>query len=122
MSKINHNISLAEKRKRRVRGKIQGTAQRPRLTIYKSNKNTYLQAINDETGVTIASSNNLALKKSGEKLAGTKIEQAVLIAKNLYTQLKDKKINALRFDRGSYKYHGRLKAVAEELRKSGIEV
>jgi large subunit ribosomal protein L18 len=122
MPKINQNVTLAEKRKRRVRGKISGTAERPRLTIFRSNKNTYLQVINDETGETLASSNNLGLAKSGKKLTGTKVEQAIEITKDLFKQLKSKKVNALRFDRGSYRYHGRLKAVAETLREAGIEV
>ena len=122
MPKINQHETLVEKRKKRVRDKLRGTADRPRLTIFRSNINTYLQVINDEAGTTLASSNNLQMKKSGEKLAGSKMEQAVLIAQDLYKQLKSKKINALRFDRGSYRYHGRLKAIAETLREAGIEV
>lgn len=122
MPKINQNLTLAEKRRRRVRGKISGTAERPRLTIFRSNKNTYLQVIDDEAGKTLASANNLQMKKVGAKLSGSKMDQAVAIAQDLYKQLKSKKINALRFDRGSYKYHGRLKAVAEALREAGIEV
>lgn len=122
MPKINQNLTLAEKRRKRVRGKIRGTSERPRLTIFRSNENTYLQVIDDEAGKTLASSNNLQMKKAGAKLTGTKMNQAVEIAKDLYKQLKSKKINALRFDRGSYRYHGRLKAVAETLREAGIEV
>lgn len=122
MSRINHNQSLAEKRKKRVRGKISGTAARPRLTVYRSNKYTYLQVINDESGKTLAAANDLNMVKEGEKLTGTKIEKAVLIADNLVKKLKSKKITALKFDRGSYKYHGRLKVVAEKLRQAGIEV
>lgn len=122
MPKINQNVTLAEKRKRRVRGKISGTAERPRLTIFRSNKNTYLQVIDDQSGVTLAASNNLSMTKAGKKLVGTKVEQAIEITKDLFKQLKSKKVNALRFDRGSYRYHGRLKAVAETLREAGIEV
>lgn len=122
MQKINQNISLAEKRARRVRSKISGTAERPRVTVYRSNKFTYLQVINDETGETLAAANDLSLTKAGVKLEGTKTENAVLITTELAKQLKAKNITALRFDRGSYRYHGRLKSVAEALRKSGIEV
>jgi large subunit ribosomal protein L18 len=122
MPKINQNISLAEKRKKRVRGKISGTMERPRITVFRSNKNTYLQVINDETGVTLASSNDLSMVKAGAKLAGTKMEKAVLITQDLIKQIKNKKIKALKFDRGSYRYHGRLKAVAQALREAGIEV
>jgi len=122
MPKINQNVSLAEKRKRRVRGKISGTSERPRITVFRSNKNTYLQVINDETGVTLASSNDLSIKKAGGKLVGSKMEKAVLITQDLIKQIKNKKIKALKFDRGSYRYHGRLKAVAQTLREAGIEV
>lgn len=122
MTKINQNVSLVEKRKRRVRGKISGTAMRPRVTIFRSNKNTYLQVIDDEVGKTLAFSNDLSMIKAGSKLAGTKMEKAVLVTKDLIKQIKNKKIKALKFDRGSYRYHGRLKAVAETLRGAGIEV
>lgn len=122
MPRFNHGETLAEKRKKRVRGKIFGTSERPRLTVFRSNKNTYLQVINDEAGQTVAAANNLSLEKAKVKLTGTKIEQAVTIAKHLAKQLADKKIKAIRFDRGSYKYHGRLKAIADHLREAGIEV
>ena len=122
MTRFNHNETLAQKRRKRVRGKIFGTSERPRLTVFRSNKNTYLQVIDDSAGKNLASANNLSMEKAGEKLKGSKIEQAVLIAQDLAKKLKSKKITALRFDRGSYKYHGRLKAVAEQLRQSGIEV
>jgi large subunit ribosomal protein L18 len=101
MPKINQNVSLAEKRKRRVRGKISGTTERPRITVFRSNKNTYLQVINDESGKTLASSNNLSILKAGSKLAGTKMEKAVLITQDLIKQIKNLKIKALKFDRGS---------------------
>lgn len=122
MQKINQNLTLAEKRARRVRAKVRGTAQRPRLTVYRSNKYTYLQVIDDEAGKTLASANDLSVKKVDVKVDGKKIENAVVVAQELAKQLKAKKITALRFDRGSYRYHGRLKAVADTLRETGIEV
>lgn len=122
MPKINQNVSLAEKRKRRVRSKLSGTSSRPRVTVFRSNKNIYLQVINDETGETLAASNDLSMVKAGKKLTGTKTEKAVLIAQDLVKQIKKKKIDALMFDRGSYRYHGRLKAIAEVLREAGIKV
>lgn len=122
MQKINQNLTLAEKRARRVRAKVRGTAQRPRLTVYRSNKYTYLQVIDDEAGKTLASANDLSVKKTDVKVDGKKIENAVVVAQELAKQLKAKKITAIRFDRGSYRYHGRLKAVADTLRETGIEV
>jgi len=105
-----------------VRGKLTGTAQRPRLSVFRSNKNIYLQVIDDEAGKTVVVANDLNLKKSGEKLIGTKSEKAALIAKSLVGKLKNKKVKVVKFDRGSHRYHGRLKIVAEELRSAGIKV
>lgn len=122
MPKINQHLTLAEKRARRVRGKISGTAERPRLTVYRSNKYTYLQVIDDQAGKTLVAANDLSIAKAGAQVKGKKIERATIVAQELAKQLKSKKISALKFDRGSYRYHGRLKAVAETLREAGIEV
>jgi large subunit ribosomal protein L18 len=122
MPRINHNLTPAQKRKSRVRGKLMGTAERPRLSVFRSNKNIYLQVIDDEAMKTLAAANDLSLKKSGEKLAGTKSEKAVLVTKDLIKKMKNKKVGAVKFDRGSHRYHGRLKVVAEELRSAGIKV
>lgn len=122
MQKIKQNLTLAEKRARRVRGKISGTAERPRLTVFRSNKYTYLQVIDDQAGETLAAANDISVKKAGVKLDGKKLENAVTVAQELFKQLKTKKISAIKFDRGSYRYHGRLKAVADALREAGIEV
>ncbi|MCL4208230.1 50S ribosomal protein L18 [Patescibacteria group bacterium] len=122
MQKIKQNLTLAEKRARRVRSKISGTAERPRLTVFRSNKYTYLQVIDDQAGKTLAAASDVSVKKAGVKLDGKKMENAVVVAQELFKQLKTKKISAIRFDRGSYRYHGRLKAVADALREAGIEV
>lgn len=120
---ITHNQSRAVKRKQRVRAKIHGTAERPRLTVFRSNQFTYLQAIDDDKGVTVAASNELNMAK-GKKggLTGTKKERAEQVAAALATKLKEVKVSKLAFDRGSYTYHGRLQVVADALRKAGIEV
>lgn len=123
MPNINHNLSVAEKRKRRVRAKLHGTALRPRLTVHKSNKYVYLQAVNDETGVTVASANDVAIRKAvtkGQEV--TKTAAAVQATQAMLESLKKAKVKALVFDRGQYKYHGRVKAVAQALRDGGIEV
>lgn len=119
----------ADKRKKRVRGKIFGTALRPRLTVFRSNAHTYLQVINDEQGVTLAAASDLgrtgkkaAVKKDRQALAGTKSERSAQLAKEIVSELKSKKVNKLVFDRGSYRYHGRLKVIADTLRSEGIEV
>jgi large subunit ribosomal protein L18 len=117
MTKINHNKTKAEKRTRRVRAKVRGTAERPRLNVFRSNKNISLQVINDEAGKTIAAASSLT-----EKVKGNKTEQAREIAKILVTKLKTAKVTKLVFDRGGYKYHGRVRAVAEAMREAGMNV
>jgi len=119
MSRIDHNATLAEKRKRRVRAKLFGSAERPRLTVFRSNRFMYLQVIDDAEGKTLAAATD---QSKTVKKTGTKIESAKAIAKKLFDKIKKSKIEALVFDRGSYKYHGRVKAVVEELRELGIKV
>ncbi len=120
--RIDRTKSLADRRRTRVRSKLFGTAVRPRVSVLRSNKYISVQVINDDTGSTVASVTELSLLKAKEKLVGTKTEKAVLITQKLVAQLKDKKITKLCFDRGQYRYHGRVKAVAETLRQAGLEV
>ncbi len=115
--KVNHKITLAARRKIRIRSKVQGTAERPRLSVFRSNKSVYLQVINDEVGKTLAAASSHGMKK-----AGVKIETAKTVAKELAEKLKKAKVTKLVFDRGSYKYHGRVRAVAETLREQGLEM
>lgn len=120
MSKIKHNLSVKQKRKNRVRINLHGTAARPRLNVLRSNKYFYLQAINDDLGKTIAAVSDA--DKDHQKATGTKTEKAVKIAQDLAQELKKKKIKKLVFDRGQYRYHGRVKAVAEALREAGLKL
>lgn len=119
MSNINHFSTLAEKRKNRVRKKITGTQERPRLTVFRSNRHISLQVIDD-----VAEKTLLGITDMGKtaKFTGTKTERTVQLAQELLSKLKTKKINALVFDRGSYRYHGRVKAVAETIREGGIDI
>jgi large subunit ribosomal protein L18 len=107
------------KRQQRIRAKIVGTPARPRLTVFRSNEHLSLQVIDDSIGKTLASANDLAKDK---KIAGTKSERALAISKTLLEALKKKKIDSLVFDRSYYKYHGRIKVVAETLREGGIKL
>lgn len=99
---------------------MSGTATHPRLSVYRSNKHLYLQAIDDQAGKTMASANDKKLTAAEQKK--TKSEQASAVAVLIAKQLKTKKVDAVIFDRGAYKYHGRVKAVAEGLREAGIKV
>ena len=105
-------------RKIRVRAKIKGTLDKPRLSVYRSNRFIYAQVIDDTKGKTIVgvSEKNLSLKEKTKKTDKSK-ELGLLIAKKVL----DKKIKEVVFDRGSYKYHGRVKAVAEGARQGGLK-
>lgn len=120
MRTMTHNTTSTQRRAMRVRGKMQGTADRPRLTVYRSNKHTYLQVIDDVAGVTIAAATEHMLDAKQAK--STKTERAVALAQLIVDQLKSKKVTKLCFDRGSYRYHGRVRAVADTLRNGGIQV
>ncbi len=105
------------KRKLSVRKKLHGTAQRPRLSVFRSNKHIYLQLINDDTGRSLLGATDAGDEKEYQ---GTKTEKAIAVAKDLAKQMQAENINQIIFDRGPYKFHGRVKAVAETLRQEGI--
>lgn len=107
------------KRQARVRGKIVGTSERPRLVVTRSNRHMLLQVIDDSNGKTLAASSDVM--KTG-KAVGTKTERGIKAAQELLETLKKKKIEKLVFDRSYYKYHGRVKAVADTLREGGINL
>lgn len=121
MPTIKHNLTKVAKRKLRVRSKLHGNAERPRVTVFRSNKYIYLQAIDDTTGTTIASAHDVSVSKE-KNATGTKTERATQAAVALATALKKQKVTAAVFDRGAYKYHGRVSAVAQALREQGIKV
>ncbi len=98
----------------RIRNKIKGSAARPRLSIYRSNKAIYCQLIDDQEGRTLAQAN------SGEVVASTKVEQAKKVGELLAERAKKNQVSYIRFDRGGYLYHGRVKALAEGARESGL--
>lgn len=107
-----------EKRHRRVRAKIYGTEERPRLCVFKSNKHIYAQIINDEKGFTLASASDLEIK---DLKKDKKIDLAQKVGELIAKKAKDKKIETVVFDRGGFRYHGRVKTLAEEARKQGLQ-
>ena len=106
------------KRHTRVRGKISGTPERPRLNVFRSNANIYAQIIDDVNGVTLASASTL--EKEFEGATGN-AEAAKKVGLKLAERAKDKGISAVVFDRGGYIYHGRVAALAEGAREGGLE-
>ncbi len=105
------------RRHRRIRGKVVGTAERPRLAVFRSNKGIFAQLIDDRTARTLAAASWLDFR--GFK--GDKTEQAAAVGEKLGKTAKAAGITACVFDRGGYLYHGRVKALAEGARKGGLE-
>ncbi len=115
---MNNSQYKSEKRARRhakIRSKISGTAERPRLSVFRSNTSIYAQLINDETGETLASASDVKESK------GTNIERATQVGKAIAEAAKAKKITEVVFDRGGYLFAGRVKALAEAAREAGLK-
>ncbi len=107
--------------RRRIREKIQGTPERPRVHVFKSNVYIYTQVIDDDGGVILAAASTLE-KSFREKSKNLKNKEACgLLGKMIAERLKKKKINRVVFDRGIYPYHGRIKTLADAMREEGIQ-
>ena len=106
------------RRHKRVRGKVSGTPERPRLNVFRSETNIYAQIIDDSKGVTLVSASSL---DKGFVREGTKTEVAKKVGEALAERAKAKGISAVVFDRGGYLYHGRVKALAEGAREGGLQ-
>lgn len=109
---------VRKKRHARVRSKISGTTLKPRLNVYRSNKNIYAQIIDDTQGVTLVSASTM--DKGFENLNGN-VEAAKTIGETIAKKAAEKNIKNVVFDRGGYLYHGRVKALAEAARENGLE-
>ncbi len=111
------------RRHRRIRAAIKGTALKPRLSVFRSNKHISLQLVDDEKRKTIVSATDATAKKSKTKIKTkmTKTESAFNVGKTLAELAKKKKIRYVIFDRGGYDYHGRVKAAAEGARAGGLK-
>ena len=115
-------LTKAKRRQRiryRIRRKIKGTAERPRLSIFRSNKGIYGQLVDDVNGVTLASASTL---ESGASTEGTKTEQSKAVGQKLAERAKEAGIDTAVFDRAGYLYHGRVKAFAEGAREGGLRL
>lgn len=114
---MNSKLIREKKRAVRIRKKIVAVSSRPRLTVFRSNKYFYAQIIDDKKGITLVTANDTVWDK---KLAAGKIARAEEVGKMLADKAKEKKITKVVFDKGAYKYHGRVKAFAESARQSGL--
>ncbi len=115
---------LRNRRRARVRSKVMGTSERPRLAVFRSNKYIYAQLIDDIKGVTLVATNSSKTKASGKSKKTespfTKVLSAQAVGEAIGTLAKDKKITKVVFDRGGYRYTGRVKAVADGARSAGL--
>jgi large subunit ribosomal protein L18 len=107
--------------KLRIRKKVSGTSDIPRVSVFRSNKEIYAQVIDDLNGVTILSASSKE-KEVASKTKIKKLEQASLVGKLLAAKCKEKGISSVVFDRGGYKYHGRVKSLADAARESGLKI
>lgn len=107
-----------KRRRDRVRRKLRGTPERPRLSVYRSNKYIYAQVIDDTEGVTLAAASSQEPDLRADRL---NVETAAKVGTIVADRAKDVGVSTVVFDRGSYKYHGRLKALADAAREAGLE-
>lgn len=110
-----------KRRHRRVRGRLSGTAERPRLNVYRSLENMYAQVIDDEQGHTLVSASSNDKEIASECEGKNKTEAAAIVGKTVAERAKAAGISTVVFDRGGFRYHGRVKALAEAAREAGLE-
>jgi large subunit ribosomal protein L18 len=118
ITKLDKNASR-KKRHARVRAKLSGTAARPRLNVFRSNKHLYAQLIDDMSGVTLASASTMEKDLNLESTSN--VEAAKLVGELVAKRAVEKGISAVVFDRGGYLYHGRIQALADAARENGLQ-
>ena len=116
MNRITHKINNFKLRKHRVAARIRGTAERPRLAVFVSNRHIVAQIINDDTKKTIAHASTVGIPTKG-----TMTDKAELIGAEIAKKAKAAKVSSVVFDRSGKLYHGRVKALADSARKAGLE-
>ena len=109
-----------QKRHARVRKRVAGDAERPRLSVYRSNKNIYVQVVNDEVGHTLAAASTLDASLRADK-KGANVDGAVAVGKLIAERAKAAGVTKVVYDRGGYLYHGRIKALADAAREGGLD-
>jgi large subunit ribosomal protein L18 len=121
VGRLEQKTRTHKSRRRRIRGKIQGTAKRPRFAVFRSTRHIYAQIINDELGLVLASASTMDRQLRGSIKSGGNADAAREVGKLLAQRAVEKDIGAVAFDRGGFKYHGRLKALAEAAREGGLK-
>lgn len=113
----NKKLERRQRVRRGIRGKINGTAERPRLSVFRSNRHIYAQLIDDRAGRTVAAASSLDEGLDGQ----SPIDISKAVGQNLATRARESGIEAVVFDRNGYRYHGRVKALAEGAREGGLQ-
>lgn len=119
--KEHQKVQARARRQKRVRAKISGTAQRPRLNVFRSLANIYAQVIDDVTGHTLASASTIDSEVAAQIVGKTKIEASRIVGRVVAERAKNAGIESVVFDRGGFKYHGRVAALAEGAREAGLK-
>ena len=121
MARVNPRQLGRLKRKKRIRKKITGTPQRPRLSVFRSAKHIYAQVIDDSKGQTLASASTLEQALTSSEEFENKIAKAVYVGKKVAERAQEKGIKTVIFDRNGFLYHGRVKAVSDGAREAGLK-
>lgn len=116
----NSRHTLIERRKLRIRKHLRGSREKPRMSVFRSGVHIYVQLIDDEAGVTLASSSSIAKHLRKEAAAQDNKQQARLVGADIAAKAKGANIQRVIFDRGPYKFHGRVKELAEAARENGL--
>ncbi|HXS35518.1 MAG TPA: 50S ribosomal protein L18 [Flavipsychrobacter sp.] len=117
---LDQKVIRRQKLRWRIRKKLHGEAAKPRLSVFRSNKDIYVQLIDDNTGTTLAAASSREKDITAQK--GNKVEKSLLVGKAIAQKAKDLGIETCVFDRGGYLYHGRVKAVADGAREGGLKL
>ncbi len=112
------SLTSGQRRAYRTRNKIKATAERPRLSVFRSSQHIYAQVIDDAKGITVAAASSKAM---GDKAIGKKSEVAALVGKAIAEAALAQGVKQVVFDRGAYQYHGRVKALADAAREGGLD-
>lgn len=121
MSSVQSVREARERRHRRVRSKVEGSVERPRLNVFRSLEHIYAQVIDDTAGHTLASASTIDGELSAQCAGMNKTDCARLVGKAIAVRAKAAGVSTVVFDRGGYQYHGRVKALAEAAREAGLE-
>ncbi len=122
MSELTQKLERRDRRRKRVRKGVYGTAEKPRLTVFRSLKNIYAQLIDDVAGKTVAEASTVSKELKGAMAYGGNKSAAAQVGKLLGQRATAKGIRQAAFDRNGYKFHGRIKALAEAAREAGLKV